>query len=154
MKKNYLFRTVLSILFIMFSCVSFAKEPSTNDAMCKKLETFYKEYYRLMNSDDPKDYPNEIIKLTEQYCTKKFAENIKNEFLNKDGVDYLMIEHLDNVLFSTFSISKAEGYYKVSFDDYMTDSIGNKIKKIKVILAVYLKDGLIDNVKELQGWEH
>ena len=77
MKKNYLFRTVLSVLLILFSCVSFAEEPSTDDAMCKKLETFYKEYYRLMNSDDPKDYPNEIIKLTEQYCTKKFAENIK-----------------------------------------------------------------------------
>ena len=154
MKKNYLFRTVLSVLLILFSCVSFAEEPSTDDAMCKKLETFYKEYYRLMNSDDPKDYPNEIIKLTEQYCTKKFAENIKNEFLNKDGVDYLMIEHLDNVLFSTFSISKAEGYYKVSFDDYMTDSIGNKIKKIKVILAVYVENGLISKVRELQGWEH
>ena len=153
MKKNYLFKTVLSVFFMLLSCISFAQVTS-DDPMCKKLETFYKEYYRLMNSDDPKDYPNEIIKLTEQYCTKKFAENIKNEFLNKDGVDYLMIEHLDNVLFSTFSISKAEDYYKVSFDDYMTDSIGNKIKKIKVVLAVYLKDGLIDNVKELQGWEH
>lgn len=154
MKKNYLFRTVLSVLLILFSCVSFAEEPSTNDATCKKLETFYKEYHRLMMSDEPDIYPNEIIKLTKKNCTKEFAECIENELLNRAGADFVAYEHIDNMYLSTLSISKADGYYKVSFDADIPDSIGNKIKKIKVILAVYLKDGLIDDVDELQGWEH
>ena len=121
--------------------------------MCKKLETFYKEYHRLMMSDEPDIYPNEIIKLTKKNCTKEFAECIENELLNRAGADFVAYEHIDNMYLSTLSISKADGYYKVSFDADIPDSSGNKKKK-EVILAVYLKDGLIDDVKELQGWEH
>lgn len=150
MKRNYLFRTVLSVFFILISCVSFAQVTS-DDPICKKLETFYKEYHRLMMSEEPDIYPNEIIKLTKKNCTKEFAECIENELLNRAGADFVAYEHIDNMYLSTLSISKANGYYKVSFDADIPDSSGNKKNK-EVILAVYLKDGLVDDVKELQGW--
>lgn len=63
-----------------------------------------------------------------------------------------MDEHVDCSYISTLSISKSDKYYKVSFDADIPDVNGKKTKK-KVILAVYLKDGLVDDVDELQGWE-
>ena len=126
MKKTNLFKIMLSVFFMLFSCVSFAQTAS-EDAMCKKLETFYKEYYRLAMSDEPNDYTDGLIKLIKKYCTKEFAERIEYDQLNGVGLDFIM-------------------------DADIPDVNGKKTKK-KVILAVYLKDGLVDDVDELQGWE-
>ncbi len=151
MKKTNLFKIMLSVFFMLFSCVSFAQTAS-EDAMCKKLETFYKEYYRLAMSDEPNDYTDGLIKLIKKYCTKEFAERIEYDQLNGVGLDFIMDEHVDCSYISTLSISKSDKYYKVSFDADIPDVNCKKTKK-KVILAVYLKDGLVDDVDELQGWE-
>lgn len=148
MRNNY-FSKVLMLMSVMFFCNFTLAKATICDDTTQRLKFFYERYYQLMNSADSTDYVDKVIKLVEVNCTSDFASSIKNEMTNGAGADFVAYDYVDAMVISTLAVTKSNSYYEVTFNANVAKADGgSETKKIK--LAVYLKNGLISDVKRIK----
>ena len=145
MKKISLSRLLLTIAIMLFSCTSYAAGNSSDETIIK-LKSFYDAYRTLIISMDSVDYTDRAYALIQKNCTPEFAAAAILEMREGAGFDFVTYDYVDTMIMPTLSISKVADHYEMNFDVNWPKADGNReIKHIR--LAIYLKDGLIDDVK-------
>ena len=144
--KSYLMIISLSVLILMlpFFCSSAS---TTNSDSCEKVKSFYTEYYDIMNSPNSAEKTSRLFTFLDKYCTPEFANIQKEEITDGAGADFIAMEYIDGLNLGTLQVSKMSDYHLVSFYALQPQPNGNMVNK-KVYLQVYLRNGLVSDVKE------
>ena len=142
-------RLLLTIAVMLFTCASYAKGSSSNETS-QMLKEFYGAYKKLITSDDPVDYTDRSYTLIRKNCTPEFANTIIQEQREGAGFDFVTCDYVDTMIMSTLSISKADGHYEMVFDASCPKADGKSSEVKHVRLAIDLKEGLINGVKEIR----
>lgn len=144
--KRYLKKISLSVLILMFPF--FGLYASTTGSDCsEKIKSIYTEYYNIMNSPNSIEKTSILSTFLDKYFTPEFANTQKEEIADGAGADFIAMEYIDGLKPETLKVSKMSDYHLVSFFALQPQPNGNTINK-KVYLQVYLKNGLISDVKE------
>lgn len=142
-------RLLLTIAVMLFTCASYAKG-SSSDETSQRLKEFYGAYQKLIMSDNTVDYTDRAYTLIRKNCTPEFADAIIQEQREGVGSDFVTYDYVDTMIMSTLSISKADDHYEMVFDANWpkADDKSSEVKHVR--LAIFLKEGLINDVKEIR----